>query len=168
MLWWQFANFIMSFLEAQVRFPSNFVSILNAIKHNSSVLLSSNIIYFGQKQPLKVQIIEIFQCSGENMPNSSCHFSNRKTVFLQVLHDFLVSWTITPLYFFRSKVIYFAQKGSIKVQILETERDPNTEKRSKHWRKAEFLCLKNDMRNLVNFNPSSRKSENLNFDGLLL
>ena len=30
------------------------------------------------------------------------------------------------------------------------------------------FCLKNDMRNLVNFNPSSGKSENLNFDGLLL
>ena len=30
------------------------------------------------------------------------------------------------------------------------------------------FCLKNDMRNLVNFNASSGKSENLNFDGLLL
>ena len=28
--------------------------------------------------------------------------------------------------------------------------------------------LKNDMRNLVNFNSSSGKSENLHFDGLLL
>ena len=28
--------------------------------------------------------------------------------------------------------------------------------------------LKNDMRNLVNFNLSSGKSENLHFDGLLL
>ena len=27
---------------------------------------------------------------------------------------------------------------------------------------------KNDMRNLVNFNASSRKSKNLHFDGLLL
>ena len=30
------------------------------------------------------------------------------------------------------------------------------------------FCLKNDMRNLVNFNTSSGKSENLHFDGLLL
>ena len=28
--------------------------------------------------------------------------------------------------------------------------------------------LKNDIRNLVNFQVNSRKSENLNFDGLLL
>ena len=29
-------------------------------------------------------------------------------------------------------------------------------------------CLKNDIRNLVNFHASSRKSENLHFDELLL
>ena len=29
------------------------------------------------------------------------------------------------------------------------------------------FCLKNDMRNLVNFNLISEKSENLRFDGLL-
>ena len=42
----------------------------------------------------------------------------------------------------------------------------DTGKRSKLWRNN--FCLKNDMRNLVNFNPSSIKSENLHFDGLLL
>ena len=30
------------------------------------------------------------------------------------------------------------------------------------------LCLKNDMRNLINFNSSSEKSENLHFDGIFL
>ena len=30
------------------------------------------------------------------------------------------------------------------------------------------FCLKNYMMNLVNFNPSSGKSEDLHFDGLLL
>ena len=30
------------------------------------------------------------------------------------------------------------------------------------------FCLKNEMRNLVNFNPSSGKSKNLHFDGLFL
>ena len=28
------------------------------------------------------------------------------------------------------------------------------------------FCLKNDMRNLMNFNSSSEKSENLHFDGI--
>ena len=40
-----------------------------------------------------------FRCSGENFPNSSCYFLNRKLVFLQILHHSLVSWKITSLYF---------------------------------------------------------------------
>ena len=39
--------------------------------------------------------------------------------------------------------------------------DPNFEEKR-------TFCLKNDMRNLVNFNSSSGKSENLHFDGIFL
>ena len=39
--------------------------------------------------------------------------------------------------------------------------DPNFEEKL-------TLCLKNDMNNLVNFNLSRRKSENLHFDGIFL
>ena len=63
---------------------------------------------------------ETFKCSDENLPNSSCHFPNDKSVFLQILHDSWVSLKITPLYLFWSNVIYFAKKGQITVQILET------------------------------------------------
>ena len=38
----KFTKFLMSFLKAQVSFPSNFASIFSAIRHNSSV------IFFGQ------------------------------------------------------------------------------------------------------------------------
>ena len=38
--------------------------------------------------------------------------------FFQILHYSLVSWKITPLYFFRTNVIYFAQKEPIKVETL--------------------------------------------------
>ena len=105
---------------------------------------SWNILYFGQKQFIKVQIFEIFECSGEYLPNSSCHLPNHKTVFLQVLHDFLVSWKITHLYFFRSKVIYFARKGPIKVQILETFEcsDQNSPNSCHFWNnKSVFLQI---------------------------
>ena len=57
---------------------------------------SSNIIYFGQKEPIEVQIFQTFDCSGQNSPNS-CHFWN-KSVFLQNLHHSSLSWDITPLY----------------------------------------------------------------------
>ena len=44
---------------------------------------------------------------------------------------------------------------------MTLEKDPNFEE------KLSF-CLKNSMRNLVEFNPSSGKSANLHFDGLSL
>ena len=48
-----------------------------------------------------------------------------------------------------------------ELSLMTLKSDPNFEEKL-------TFCLKNDMRNLVNFNPSSGKSENLNFDGLLL
>ena len=39
--------------------------------------------------------------------------------------------------------------------------DPNFEEKL-------TFCLKNDMNNLVNFNSSSGKSENVHFDGIFL
>ena len=44
---------------------------------------------------------------------------------------------------------------------MKTEEDPNFEEKL-------TFCLKNNMRNLVNFNQNSGKSENLHLDGLLL
>ena len=63
---------------------------------------------------------DTFECSGENLPNSSCHFLSNKSVFPQIFHRFLMSWKISPLYFFSSNNIYFAQKELIKVKIFET------------------------------------------------
>ena len=59
----------MSFLKAQVSFPLNFASIFSAIKQNSPVLFSSNIVYFGQKEPIKVHVFETFKCSGQISSN---------------------------------------------------------------------------------------------------
>ena len=41
---------------------------------------------------------------------------------------------------------------------MSLKNDPNFEEKL-------TFCLKNDMRNLMNFNLSSEKSENLHFDG---
>ena len=108
---------------------SFFLQILHQYSVPSKItplyVFSSNMLYFGQKQLIKVQIFEVFECSDENLPKSSCHFPNCKEVFLQILHYSSVSWKITPQYFFRSKIIYFALKGPIKVQILETFEYPD-------------------------------------------
>ena len=48
-----------------------------------------------------------------------------------------------------------------ELSLITLKSDPNFEEKL-------TFCLKNNMRNLVNFNASCRKSENLHFDGLLL
>ena len=49
--------------------------------------------------------------------------------------------------------------ASLKTCTLTLKRDPNSQEKL-------TFCLKNDMRNLMNFNSSSGKSENLHFDGI--
>ena len=106
------------------KYKSVFLQILHqySVPSNITPLYFCNlkVLYFGQKQFIKVQFFEIFECFCENLPKSSCRFQNHKRVFLQILHGYSVSWKITPLYFVRSKIVYFARKGPIKVQILET------------------------------------------------
>ena len=80
---------------------------------------SSNNICFAQKEPIKMKIFEIFECSGQILSNSLCQFWNEESIPLQILYLSSVSWKIIPLYFFSSKNIYFAQKELIKMKILE-------------------------------------------------
>ena len=76
----------------------------------------SNVIYFAQKETIKVQIFETFECSGQNSRNS-CHFLNKKSVFPRTLHRSSVFRGITPLQPFSWTFIYFQQTKPIKVQI---------------------------------------------------
>ena len=79
-------------------------SFFHKIMHQYSVptnitplyIFSSDIIYFGQKHPIKVKIFEIFECSVQNSSKSSCHFWTDKSVALQFLHHSSLSWHITP------------------------------------------------------------------------
>ena len=60
------------------KYKSVFLQILYQCSVSSKItplyFFSSNILYFGQKQLIKVQIFEIFECSDENLSNSSCHW----------------------------------------------------------------------------------------------
>ena len=63
------------FLESTSQFFFKFC--INFQCHQTLLLyifFSSNIIYFGQKQLIKVQISEISECSTQNLSNSSCQF----------------------------------------------------------------------------------------------
>ena len=115
----KFVKFLMLILKRQVYSSRNFVYLFSFMKDNSSVLFSSNNIYFVQKETIKVKIFETFECLGQNVSNSLWQFWNDKSIPLQILHPSSVSWKIIPLYFFRSKNLHFAQKERIKVKIFE-------------------------------------------------
>ena len=53
------------------------------------------------------------------MSYSSFHFPNHRSVFPQILHHSSVSWKITPLFFFRSNVIYFHKRNQSKCKFWE-------------------------------------------------
>ena len=97
-----------------------FASLFVVMPHNSPV--SFEVIKF----PLLVKgshespNFETLECSGSNLPDSSCHFWKQESLFLQILYQSSVLSHIPSLYFFGSNIIYFGQKQTIKVQIFET------------------------------------------------
>ena len=116
----KFGKFLMSILKWQVNSSPNFASFFIVKTHNSSISFRLTHFLLWIKGSHQCPNFETFECSGKNLPNSSCHFPNHKSVFFQILHHSLMSWMITPLYFFGSNIIYFGQKEPIKVQIFET------------------------------------------------
>ena len=56
------------------------------MKHNSPVNFKLIHFQLWTKGLSKSPNSETFVCSGENLPNSSCHSPKHKSVFLQILH----------------------------------------------------------------------------------
>ena len=139
---------------------------------------------------MKVQPFDIFECSVQILPNS-CRFWNNSSVFLQILHQYLGSWDITPLYFFSENFIYF--KEPIKVQIwrnftwaverltfstlmdsfgrnhvqflLKSILSLMTLKSDPKFKEKLTCSFKHDLRNLVRFHPTTQKFENFTLTG---
>ena len=102
-------------IPLQILYPSSVLWKITPL-----YFFSSNNIYFAQKEPIKMKIFETFECSGQILSNSLCQFWNDKSIPFQILYPSSVSWKITPLCFFSSNNIYFAQKEHIKMKIFET------------------------------------------------
>ena len=107
MLGSKFIKFFWSILKWQVNSSSNFASFFIVMTHNFSVNFELTLFLLWIKGSHQYASFDTFNCSGENLPYSSCHFPNHMSVFLQIFHHSL--WKITPLYFFRSNIKYFAQ-----------------------------------------------------------
>ena len=118
MLGSKFIKFHMSILEWQVNSSSKFAWFFIVMTHNFSGDFKLIISLLWIKGSHQNPNFKTFNCSDENLPYYSYHFPNHKSVFLRISHHSSVSWKITPLYFFRSNVTYFAQREPIKVDIL--------------------------------------------------
>ena len=193
----KFVKSLMSILKRQVKSSSNFASFFFFMTLNSSANFKLIHFLFWIKGSRQSCNFETFECSGKNLPISSCHFPNHKSVFHQSLHHLAVSWNIVLQYFFSSNIICFVQKERIKVQIFETfecwcENSPNSclfwkqisfssifaslfsvmRHNSSTLFKLKFYILSTKVAyqstNLVKFHVSSRKSEILHFDEFLL
>ena len=109
----------MSVLKWKVNSSSNFALFFIAMTHNSSVNFKVIPFLLWTKGSRQSSNFDTFKCSGKNLPNFSCHFSNHKSVFLQNLQKSSVSWKITSLYFCSSNIIYFGHKETIKLNFFE-------------------------------------------------
>ena len=107
--------FLKSILKRHVSSSSIFVSFFIVMTHNSSV--NFKVIHFllWEKRSNQNSNFDPFECSCENLPNLTCHFPSNKSDFLRISNHSSMTWKITPLYFFSSGNIYFAQKEPIKV-----------------------------------------------------
>ena len=110
----------MSILKRQVSSSSTFVSFFIVMTHNFSVNFKPIHFLLWTIRSHQTSNFDTFNCSGENLPNSSCHFPSNNAVFLQILHHSSMAWEINPLYFFSSNNIYFILKEPIKVKFFET------------------------------------------------
>ena len=91
------------FENTKVTFPSNLVLIFSAIRHNSSALFLAQTLY---TLVTRSQLKSIFGCLSQNSlnssfqfwnENSSFQFKNDKSIPLQILHYFSMSWHIIHL-----------------------------------------------------------------------
>ena len=108
----------MPILKRQVSSSPNFVSLFSFMKDNFYVLFSSKNIYFTQKEPIKVNVFETFECSGQNLSKSFCQFWNDKSVPLQILYLSLVSWKIASIYFLAQRIYTLLKRSPLKWKFL--------------------------------------------------
>ena len=116
----KFAKFLVSFLKAQVNSSLNFELFLISMTHNSSI--NNTVIPFllWTKWSQQSPNFETPKCSGENLPNFSCNFSNHQPVFLQILHHSSMSSKMTPLYFFLAQTLYtLLKRSTLKWKFLK-------------------------------------------------
>ena len=85
--------------------------------HNSSVTFSSNVICFGQKKPIKVQIFRLWTACMKINQIPYVIFQVTSKISFKILHHLSVTWHIIPTKFSSWNIICFGQEEPIKVQF---------------------------------------------------
>ena len=114
----KFVKFLMSIFKRQVSSSSIFVSFFIVMTHNPSVIFQVIHFLLWAKGSHQSSNFDTFECSGENLPNSSCHFPSNKSVFLHILHHCSLSWKITPLYFLAQTIYTLLKRSPLKWKFL--------------------------------------------------
>ena len=114
----EFVKFLMSVLNLQATSFSIYASFFIVITHKSPVNFKLIHFLLWIKEPNKSPNFETFMCFGEDLPNSSCHFPNRKSLFLQILHHSLVSWNIILCTFLVQTLYTFVKSILLKCNFL--------------------------------------------------
>ena len=123
---WKFFRFsgaqvkllLMSILNWHINSSSNLASFSWPWKITPPYFFTLNIIYFGQKRPIKVQNFDTFKCSSQNLSNSLYQFWNDKWIPLQILHHSPLSWKRTPLYFLPQTLHILVKSSPLKCKFF--------------------------------------------------
>ena len=113
----KFVKFLMSILKRQVSSSSIFVSFSIVMTHNFSVYFKLIHFQLWTKGSHQSSNFDTLERSGENLPNSSCHFPSNKSVFLQILHHSSMLWETTLLYFV-SPIYTLLKRSPLKWKCL--------------------------------------------------
>ena len=73
---WKLTKFLMSFFKSWASFALNFASPFSVMGRNSYEIFQLKHYMFWTKTSHQSTISQIFECSNESSPNSSCHFWN--------------------------------------------------------------------------------------------
>ena len=82
----KFVKFFMSILKRQVSSFSSFVSFFIVMTHNFSVNFKLIHFLLWTKGSHQSSNFDTFECSGENLSDSSCHFPSNKSIFVNLVN----------------------------------------------------------------------------------
>ena len=110
----------MSILKWQVNSSSSFASFFIVMTHNSSVNFKLMHFLLWTKGPHQSPNFDTFECSDENVPNSSCHFSNHKSVFFKFCITLQCHERKFLCHFLARTLYTLFRRSPFKEQLLET------------------------------------------------